>query len=551
MSLPGQRMLGQKLQGLSLRAQALIFVAGVLLVALAAYGVLLSSLTLGTFTGVQQQLGELRANRAIEQLDQMATRLLWRLRAGATSGAAFSYLEKPTPALLKTVASFQLEQLPGDFMIIFDRHKNAAGFLSVDAEGHPAEALPTGISETSFRGSGLLATDDPTASLFSSPIGIWLMGSYEVVRADGSGPSPGWVVFGVFLGPERLEQIQTTTAVMLEPVGADVETPESIGFSQPKERRTKTLGRCRMYQMTERGEDSMERPFLLSFENSFEAGPAQFFVNTTPIVYRASVEFRNHVVAITLIGGGMVIVACLLLVEWLFVRKVVAMDRGFRQIMESGNAAARLTIEGGDEFGRMAQSANRLLDSLRRRRGEIERQQQLLGGVLDSATEGIMAFRTMRNASGEIEDFTIVVANPAAARTVGKSTSELMGSTLRATFSGAHDAWLFERYVRVVESGTADEYEYCHEDEEGDKRRWFRSSAAPWNDGFVVTFDEVSERKIGEEQLTSHLAEIERFNRAMIGREERVLEMKKEVNELCKKLGLPPQYDEGVIEDAL
>jgi len=36
MSLPGQRILGQKLQGLSLRAQGVIFVGGVLLLAFVA-----------------------------------------------------------------------------------------------------------------------------------------------------------------------------------------------------------------------------------------------------------------------------------------------------------------------------------------------------------------------------------------------------------------------------------------------------------------------------------------------------------------------------------
>jgi len=549
MSLPGQRILGQKLHGLSLRAQAVIFVGGVLLLAFVAYGIALSSLTMGTFTGVQQELDEARANRAIAQIDQVAKQLLSHVRVGAVSGAAFKYLEKPAPALLKTVASLQLEQLSGDFMIIFDRHKNAVAVSSVDEEGRSVASLPKGISETSFRASSLLAGDDPATALFSSSTGVWLMASCEVVRADGSGPSPGWVVFGVSLGAERLERIQTTTAVMLEPVGDDVETPESIGFSQSSELRTETLGRCRIYRAKANRERAVEKPFLISFENSFQAGPAQFLVNITPMVYRASVQFRDHVMVMTLIGGGIVIVVCLLLVEWLFVRRVLAMDRRFQQITTSGNASAHLTVEGGDEFARLAQSANRLLDSLRRRRGEIERQQQLLGGVLDSATEGIMAFRSIRNNSGEIEDFTIVVTNPAAARIVGKTTVELIGSTLRTTFSGTHDAWLYERYVRVVESGTADEYEYDHE--EGDERRWFRSSAAPWNDGFVVTFDEISERKNGEEQLTSQLEEIERFNRAMIGREERVLEMKKEVNELCKKLGLPPQYDEEVIEDVV
>lgn len=71
---------------------------------------------------------------------------------------------------------------------------------------------------------------------------------------------------------------------------------------------------------------------------------------------------------------------------------------------------------------------------------------------------------------------------------------------------------------------------------------WFHSSTSPWRDGFVVTFEEISDRKNTEQELQRNIDEIERFNRAMIGREERILEMKSEVNSLRRKMGLPPAY---------
>ena len=71
--------------------------------------------------------------------------------------------------------------------------------------------------------------------------------------------------------------------------------------------------------------------------------------------------------------------------------------------------------------------------------------------------------------------------------------------------------------------------------------------------GEVVRFSTVSrditERKQNDtklreahELLQSRAAELEAFNRAMVGREQRIIEMKKEVNALCQELGREPQY---------
>jgi|GEM_PF-3379876 len=54
---------------------------------------------------------------------------------------------------------------------------------------------------------------------------------------------------------------------------------------------------------------------------------------------------------------------------------------------------------------------------------------------------------------------------------------------------------------------------------------------------------DITERRENEERLHKSMAELERFNRLMVGREVRVMELKKEVNELRRTLGQPPTYN--------
>ncbi len=53
---------------------------------------------------------------------------------------------------------------------------------------------------------------------------------------------------------------------------------------------------------------------------------------------------------------------------------------------------------------------------------------------------------------------------------------------------------------------------------------------------------DITEREQSEERLRKTMTELERFNRLMIGRELRVLELKQEVNDLRRAAGQPPAY---------
>lgn len=55
---------------------------------------------------------------------------------------------------------------------------------------------------------------------------------------------------------------------------------------------------------------------------------------------------------------------------------------------------------------------------------------------------------------------------------------------------------------------------------------------------------EIDERKRAEQQLQSKKEELESFNKILVDREIMIIEMKEEVNELCRKLDITPKYEE-------
>ena len=61
-------------------------------------------------------------------------------------------------------------------------------------------------------------------------------------------------------------------------------------------------------------------------------------------------------------------------------------------------------------------------------------------------------------------------------------------------------------------------------------------------DGVVMVLVDVDALKQSHAELRAHAEELARFNSIAVGRELRMIELKKEVNELCQQLGLPARY---------
>lgn len=60
--------------------------------------------------------------------------------------------------------------------------------------------------------------------------------------------------------------------------------------------------------------------------------------------------------------------------------------------------------------------------------------------------------------------------------------------------------------------------------------------------GYVKIMRDLTETKRVQEELHEQMEELTRFNSVAVGRESRMVELKKEINDLCAKLGEPPRY---------
>ena len=60
--------------------------------------------------------------------------------------------------------------------------------------------------------------------------------------------------------------------------------------------------------------------------------------------------------------------------------------------------------------------------------------------------------------------------------------------------------------------------------------------------GYLVQIMEVTDRKQAEKKNANQLNELRRWHDAMLGREERILGIKREVNDLLVKAGKPAKY---------
>ncbi|RZM82908.1 PAS domain S-box protein [Leptolyngbya iicbica] len=144
-----------------------------------------------------------------------------------------------------------------------------------------------------------------------------------------------------------------------------------------------------------------------------------------------------------------------------------------------------------------------------------------LSSILDSSLDGIMAFRSIRDAQGHIIDFEWLLSNPTACQIVNKSVNELIGHHLLDVLPGNRTDGLFDLYIQVVETGNPiqRQFHYAHDGID----TWFENVAVKLGDGFAVTFRDISNIKQSEQALqqanqtlATHLDDLRQRNQEML-----------------------------------
>ena len=217
----------------------------------------------------------------------------------------------------------------------------------------------------------------------------------------------------------------------------------------------------------------------------------------------------------------------------------------YRQRRKDGSyvwVSNRMSVE-KDEAGRPLYRTFSLRDVTERKEAEaaVRRNEATLRGILDATSESVWLFST---------DGTVLQANATALKRVGRTGPEMIGRSFEEMMPPELARSRRARLLEVVELAQPVEFD----DERAGVH--FRHNFYPVlnPDGrvsAVVSYSrDVTGQKQAEEQNARQLAELQRWQAVMLDREDRNMELKREVNELLRRMGEPVRYPSQAAEDA-
>ena len=130
---------------------------------------------------------------------------------------------------------------------------------------------------------------------------------------------------------------------------------------------------------------------------------------------------------------------------------------------------------------------------------ESQKSRERLDAILSSSLDGIIVFEAVRDELGVLRDLRFTMINPAAEKLIRLNAADLLGQTLLEKLPPADAGGLFEKFTRIIEEGIALDFE--HQSQVKGSRRWYRLAGVKLGDGLVLSYSDITPRKLFEQQL--------------------------------------------------
>ena len=122
---------------------------------------------------------------------------------------------------------------------------------------------------------------------------------------------------------------------------------------------------------------------------------------------------------------------------------------------------------------------------------------QLLQSMID-VSDNYIAYCEAVWTHDRVTDFVYRLANQAVCQLVGRPASQVLGARMTDLFPSVKEIGLFGRYAQVVETGQAQEFDFPYQAD--GYNGWYQITAKPLSQGFVLSFIDITARKLAEQQ---------------------------------------------------
>lgn len=180
-------------------------------------------------------------------------------------------------------------------------------------------------------------------------------------------------------------------------------------------------------------------------------------------------------------------------------------EGGVKWVYARGQLMGEEEGDGGELFGVLADISRRkfLEEESRRAEQALHEAETLFRTAQEMSLDGFALLRAVRDDAGAIRDFEWEYANPMAHRLLDHRPGSLVGRPMSEMLPGYFEQGLFERFVHVVETGEALDFELYYRADGVDGH--FHNKATKLGDRVVAQFSDITARKREEEERAASL----------------------------------------------
>nr|CBH38046.1 hypothetical protein, HAMP domain family and PAS fold family [uncultured archaeon] len=254
-------------------------------------------------------------------------------------------------------------------------------------------------------------------------------------------------------------------------------------------------------------------------------------------------EATNKMIVLS-VGYFLIIVAFACVLSLFLARRFTG---PITQLVEGTKAISRgefdyhVAIKTGDEIERLADSFNKMAQRVKSAIGDEKAARREIENIMNTMINTLILVGT---------DGQIVKANSAAFDLLGYSEAELIGRSFDDIIGPKNkEEGGIELEKRLKEAaGSAVSFETTYRAKDGREIPVHFSASVMTDEkgrlqGIVCDAGDITERKKRKEEIRKYITELEQFNRLAVDRELKMIELKRELNELYERLGEEPPYD--------